>query len=131
MFPIIPLGLTLFGAGCSSDPKRLSESSEAELAYGEGIGLFDQGFYKNAIPALDKAIQLDPDYADAYNNRGWSYANLGEYQTAIADYTKAIQLDRDSALAYTNRGNSYRVLVRYASADADETTACSLASSFC
>ena len=65
------------------------------------------GDYQEAIESLDKAIELDPDHADAYNNRGISYEELGDPQRAIDDYSKAIELDPDYAMAYNNRGNSY------------------------
>jgi Tfp pilus assembly protein PilF len=40
-----------------------------------------------------KAIQLDPDYAEAYYNRGVSYRALGQNQLADADKTMACSLD--------------------------------------
>jgi tetratricopeptide (TPR) repeat protein len=43
----------------------------------------------------NKAIQLDPDYADAYNHRGDAYRRLGQNQNTIADYTMAIELESD------------------------------------
>jgi Tfp pilus assembly protein PilF len=37
---------------------------------------------------LDKAIQLDPDDATAYYNRGLAYRHLGENQRASRTTTK-------------------------------------------
>ena len=45
-------------------------------------------------PDHDKAIQIDPDYALAYVNRGGAYYYLRQYKLAILDYDKAIQLGR-------------------------------------
>ena len=45
-------------------------------------------------PDHDKAIQIDPDYALAYVNRGVAYYYLRQYKLAILDYDKAIQLGR-------------------------------------
>ena len=87
--------------------------------------------YANTIQELDKAIQLDPDDAEAYFNRGVAYGELGQYQTAINDYTKAIQLDTDNALAYANRGYSYRKLGQHERGGADQDKACSLDSQWC
>ena len=39
------------------------------------------------------AIQLDTDYALAYNNRGISYRKLGQYTLADADDATACYLD--------------------------------------
>ena len=57
-----------------------------------------------AIADFTKAIELDPDDAVAYYNRGNSKRKLKDYYGAIADYTKAIELDPDVADAYYNRG---------------------------
>ena len=70
-----------------------SELSEAELAFSAGADPYDQGLYEEAISHYEKAIQIDPDYANAYSWRGAAYSMLGQHQTAIADFTKAIQLD--------------------------------------
>jgi tetratricopeptide (TPR) repeat protein len=47
----------------------------------------------NAIADFDRAIQLNPKYVDAFNNRGFAYNTKGEYDRAIADYNQAIQLN--------------------------------------
>ena len=54
-------------------------------------------------PGLHKAIELDPQYAKAYNNRFARY-DQGDLDAAIQDYDKAIELDPQFALAYYNRG---------------------------
>ena len=51
------------------------------------------GQYQTAINDYTKAIQLDPDYALAYEWRGNSYRNLGQTANANADKTKACSLD--------------------------------------
>jgi tetratricopeptide (TPR) repeat protein len=55
----------------------------------------------------DKAIGLNPSYALAYSNRGFTYCCLKQYERAIEDCNKAIELDPNLAGAYTNRGNAY------------------------
>jgi len=62
---------------------------------------FEQAFnykkvddYENAIQDYDRAIQLDPSYASAYNDRGRAYYNLGKYAEADADKAKACSLDK-------------------------------------
>ena len=53
-----------------------------------------------------KAIEIDPNYVDAYNNRGVAKMGLEDYKRAISDFTKAIELDPNDAVAYSNRGIS-------------------------
>ena len=38
-------------------------------------------------------MQLNPNYAEAYNNRGNAYYKLGEYEKAIADYNSRLALN--------------------------------------
>ena len=54
-----------------------------------------------------EAIRLDPQYAIAYNNRGFAYDNLGQHERAIEDYDETIRLDPQYVKAYNNRGNAY------------------------
>ncbi len=53
------------------------------------------------------AVDLKPDLAEAYTNRGIAYNNTGDYVRAIEDLNKAIGLSPDLAEAYYNRGNAY------------------------
>ena len=62
------------------------------------------GDFSGAIANYTKAIKIDPNYADAYINRGLAKDNLEDYYGAIADYNKAIELDPNDAVAYYNRG---------------------------
>jgi tetratricopeptide (TPR) repeat protein len=64
----------------------------------------DKGKKQEALEDYNKAIALDPNYADSYVERGNVLLGLGDKQGAIADYTRAIKLDPNYALAYYNRG---------------------------
>ncbi len=61
-----------------------------------------------AIEAYSHAIDLNPDNAAAYNNRGTAYSDIDEYVLAIQDFDKAIGLDLKLAEAYNNRGIAYK-----------------------
>ena len=60
--------------------------------------------YEEAVGAYDKAIELNPDYADAYRKRGTVKLALDDYEGAIEDYTQSIKLNSGSAWVYYNRG---------------------------
>ncbi len=49
--------------------------------------------YQQAINAYKKAIEIKPDYSDAYYNMGVAYNNLKEYQQAISACKKAIEIE--------------------------------------
>lgn len=73
----------------------------------------------NSIADYSKAIELAPDSADVYFNRGDAYDELGEYGKAVADYNKAIELDPTHTSAYYNRGCAYGELGAYDKAIVD------------
>ena len=67
---------------------------------------YEEGEYDLAIVEYDQAIELDPDNAEAYNNRSLAN-NKGELDRAIADLDQSIQLDPDNAIRYNIRGLVY------------------------
>jgi predicted O-linked N-acetylglucosamine transferase (SPINDLY family) len=65
-----------------------------------------------ALARFDKAIQLKPDYADAYINRGNALQDLKRLDEAVASYDRAIQLSPGHVDAHYNRGNALQQLQR-------------------
>jgi tetratricopeptide (TPR) repeat protein len=56
------------------------------------------GQYDRAITDYNKAIELNPQYAMAYQNRGSSYFKKGQYDLAIADFEMVLRISRDPNL---------------------------------
>ena len=73
------------------------------------------------------AIQLEPDNAAAYVNRGSAKGQINQLLEAIADYNHAIRLRPDYALAYYNRGSTKVTQKLFKDARADLHTALELA----
>jgi tetratricopeptide (TPR) repeat protein len=69
--------------------------------------LSQKGERDAAIRDCDQAIELKPDYMDAYFRRATAYLNKGDDDHAIADYDQTIRLKPDSAGAFTLRGMAY------------------------
>ena len=59
---------------------------------------------KGAVEKYNKAIELNPKYAEAYIKRGYAKSELKDYTGAMQDYNKAIELDPKNARAYVSRG---------------------------
>ena len=68
--------------------------------------------FEGALEAYNRAIELDPEYARAYNNRGTVYSRMypPDHARALKDYTRAIELDPDFPDVYNNRGNAYTAI---------------------
>jgi len=60
------------------------------------------GDVNTAIALLQKAVELDPNYAVAYNDLGVNYEGLGFGERALENYLKAAQVDPLYLSAYTN-----------------------------
>jgi len=65
---------------------------------------------KEAIYANSKAIEIDPNFAEAYNLRGLAYDMLDDHKQAIKDYNKAIALNPKFEWAYLNRSMAHHDL---------------------
>ena len=79
-------------------------ASEEEQAFDAGVEWAEQELWADAIASYDEAIRLDPEYVDAYYNRGLAYSKIAETSKAIDDLTEAIRLDPEHGPAYGKRG---------------------------
>lgn len=82
---------------------RTGDSQIAEQRYNEGVKLLQGGNVQNAISKFNDALQLKPDLAKAYYNRGVAKSQLGLYDEAIADLDQALKIELN-ALYYYTRG---------------------------
>ena len=87
-------------------------------------------WFERAIVHYTQALELKPDFPEAYNNRGAVYANAGDYDRAIQDHNTAITLKSDDASAYNNRGIVYHRKGDYDRAILDYHKAIELKSDF-
>jgi tetratricopeptide (TPR) repeat protein len=63
---------------------------EAIKFYESALSKGSSGDSKGAISDLNKAIELYPDYAEAYLSRGANYFQMANFKEAIVDLTKSI-----------------------------------------
>ena len=95
-------------ADIQRDPRPWLENVRPEAAYiDRGRTYLQQDDNDRAIADFTKAIELDPEGANAYNHRGVAYAGKLDFDSAIADFDKAIQLDPLLNNAHSNRGVAF------------------------
>ncbi len=102
-------------------PNDFNESKVAQITPTQQVKLTAADYIKSAENHLDnkryveakndydKAIELEPENAKAYNGRGNVHHEQRFEERAIADYTRAIQLNPNEANYYYNRGASYEI----------------------
>lgn len=61
-----------------------------------GIDVAQRGLWREAIYRWEKAVELDPTYAAAYNDLAIGYEHEGQFEKAREAYEKALKLDPDN-----------------------------------
>ena len=73
----------------------------------QGISYLNKQDLDRAEFELKTAIELSPEYVEAFNNLGTVYKLKGNLDAAAAEFSRAIKLDKDYANAYNNLGAVY------------------------
>ena len=81
---------------------KIRQSADEELV--KGIVCQESMDREGSITHYSKAIELDPQMAVAYNNRGTVHSDNSDFGLALPDFNRAIELDPEDAITYRNRG---------------------------
>lgn len=76
---------------------------------------------KEAIRLYSESLTLDPDYADAFNNRGIAHMKRGDAASALLDFNQAILIDPTNIGYVWSRAEAYAGANRYDKAIGDIT----------
>lgn len=87
--------------GCPSDQE------EAALLYNKAKQCYEKQNYVCAKTALEKSLEIDPDFAGAYANLGEIYLKLGDIDQAFDAYKKASALSPDAVEVQLRLANLY------------------------
>ena len=80
---------------------------------------------------MNEALRINPQYGNAYSNRGFSHQGKCLYDLAMADFSEAIRLRPQLADPYYGRGICYQEHERdYARALSDYDMALSITGEF-
>ena len=89
------------------DMYRQGSSSSPVLANKIGIGYHQLTLLDLAKRNYERAIKLDPKYAEAINNLGTVYYAEKSYRRSIGCYKRALRYSTPTAPIYANMGASY------------------------
>lgn len=78
------------------------QRGEAKSHVDFGIRVAQNGLWKEAIFRWERAVQIDPEYAQAWNNLGIGYEQEGRFDDARAAYEKALKLDPKNQMIRQN-----------------------------
>ena len=59
-----------------------------------------------AIGQFQKALEINPNYAEAHNNLGNALLQKGQVDEAMAQYQKALEINPNYAEAHNNLGDA-------------------------
>jgi tetratricopeptide (TPR) repeat protein len=89
-----------------------------------GYGNAMRGELGAALGDFERALRVDPEYRDAYQNRMWVYRKLGDSQAALRDADALIRLYPNEPKFHALRGGIYREMGDFDRAIADFAHAC-------
>ncbi len=81
------------GATPSFADARNDAKSQVEF----GINVAQRGLWREAIYRWEKAVELDPTYAAAYNDLAIAYEHEGQLDKARKAYEKAIEIEPNNS----------------------------------
>ena len=97
--------------GCNSSYIKHDRDPEtvqaADKLHTEGLMLFDEGKYRDAVEVWFHEIVLEPMRPRPYNNIGIAYRKLGKPDIAISYHKKAMSVDPSFGHAYYSLGLIY------------------------
>lgn len=82
--------------------------------------------WDKALADYSQAIELQPEDAKAWHNRGSAYHLLEQWDKAVTDYSKILELQPDSAHAWNDRAVAYSALGQFDKAASDFAAAAGL-----
>ena len=102
---LVVLTVYVFLFACT--PSRAEPDAKALEHYHLAGDYASQDQMDLAIEQYTEAISIDPEFPDAYFDRGIAFHRIEDYDRAIADYTQTIALDPEYVLSYYQRGVVY------------------------
>jgi tetratricopeptide (TPR) repeat protein len=86
--------------------KTPADAADAAAKYlSDGLTLSHKNDLVGALAKFNKALQLDPRNANAYNARAWFRIHKGDFKGAAEDCSESLRLKPDNAATYECLGD--------------------------
>jgi Tfp pilus assembly protein PilF len=89
--------LVVIAALATAAPSFADVRSEARSQVEFGIDVAERGLWREAMYRWERAVELDPTYAAAYNNLAIAYEHEGQFAKARQAYERALKLEPNNA----------------------------------
>ena len=86
--------------------------SESKQLYAEGVKYALAGFFSQAVELFQRAIRLDPKFADAHFALGHAYFDIGRWQQAVESFQRTVELNPNDLEAQDRLEESREMLAR-------------------
>jgi Flp pilus assembly protein TadD len=96
------VALFAFTATAAASPSFADAKSDAKSQVEFGINVAQRGLWREAIYRWQKATEIDPTYAAAYNDLAIAYEHEGQLDKARKAYEKAIELEPNNTQVRQN-----------------------------
>ena len=90
-----------------------SKRAAAQSLYSQGLGILSRDEYARAAVYFEKAVEIDPGYAESWYQAGFCYGMLGRHADALKASRQAAKLRPEWAETYVNIGASSFALGQY------------------
>src|SRR5438132_12513744 len=94
--------LVALAAIASASPSFADARRDAKAEVEFGINVAQRGLWREAIYGWEKAVEIDPTYAAAFNDLAIAYEHEGMLDKARKAYDKALALDPNNTQVRQN-----------------------------
>ena len=85
-----------------AQPVYADERFDATAQVAFGISVAEKGLWQEALYRWERAVDIDPTYAAAWNNLGIAYEHAGAFDKAREAYEKALNLEPNNSIIEQN-----------------------------
>jgi Flp pilus assembly protein TadD len=111
------LAIWLSGAPAAWSNMGSDDSESSDPAFVEGRKAVESQNWDKAVELLGKAVQADPNNADAHNLLGYAYRKKGTYAASFEHYEQALKLNPRHKQAHEYIGEAYLLTDNLAKAE--------------